>query len=240
MSVTVALSLVVAVVFVSTLLRAAFGFGNALIAMPLLILILDLKTAVPLVALLGLVTAMVMLLREWQELELKDTLVLLAASFGGIPLGLYILKNFPETLVKGILGLVLIGFGSFNLIGVKLPKIKKRWLALPFGFLAGILGGAYNANGPPIVIYGLLRGWSKDTFRTSLQGYFLATSLLITIGHGTTGLWTWGVIRLFLISLPVVILAVVLGEKVISRVADDRFNRGVNLILTLLGMMMFF
>jgi uncharacterized membrane protein YfcA len=181
-----------------------------------------------------------MLLRDWHELELKDTLALLVASFGGIPIGLYLLKAFPETIVKGILGLVLIGFGSFNLLGIELPQIKKRWLALPFGFLAGILGGAYNANGPPIVIYGLLRGWSKETFRTSLQGYFLVTSLLITIGHGATGLWTGDVIRLFLISLPVVVMAVLLGEKFVSRIEEDRFAWGVNLILTLLGVMMFF
>ena len=41
-----------------------------------------------------------------------------------------------------------------------------------FGFFAGILGGAYNTNGPPVVIYGSLRKWSPATFRATLQGYF--------------------------------------------------------------------
>lgn len=234
------LILILLVIFISTLLRSAFGFGNALIAMPLLILLLDLKTATPLVALVGIVTALVMLLREWRQLEIREVLSLLLASLAGIPVGLYLLVSLPENIIKGILGLVLILFGVFNLTGITLPKLKGKWLALPFGFFSGILGGAYNANGPPIVIYGLLRAWNKKKFRVTLQGYFLLTGAVVSAGHGLSGLWSRQVLIYFLISLPVVVLGVLAGGRLAKRFSEEQFNRALNLILVTLGLAMFF
>ena len=43
---------VLAVIFVATLIRSAFGFGEALVAVPLLALLMPVETAVPLATLL--------------------------------------------------------------------------------------------------------------------------------------------------------------------------------------------
>ena len=227
------------IVFTSTLLRGAFGFGNALVAMPLLILLLGVKSATPLVALIGIMIGGLMLFREWKQLEITETIYLLIASMAGVPLGLFFLVSFPETVVNGFLGIVLIGFGIFNLLGFTLPIIKNKWLAIPFGFISGIFGGAYNANGPPAVIYGRLRDWPKEKFRATLQGYFLLTGAVIAIGHGLAGLWTRQVLVYFLVSLPIVVLAVLAGDKISSSVSGDRFNQYLNLFLIMLGILMF-
>ena len=58
------------------------------------------------------------------------------------------------------------------------------WL---FGFGAGVLGGAYGMNGPPLVAYGALRHWSPKRFRATLQGYFLPASLVGIAGSGPPG-----------------------------------------------------
>ena len=172
MNFTLLFALVLLIIFISSLIRSAFGFGNALIAMPLLVLILGVKTAAPLVALVGIVIALVMLLREWRELDFKAAIYLILSTLAGIPLGLFFLKSTPEHIVKIILGLVLIVFGLYNLFGLRLPPLRKGNLVFPFGFLAGILGGAYNTNGPPVVIYGVMRGWGKERFRANPAGLF--------------------------------------------------------------------
>ncbi|MCJ7735408.1 MAG: sulfite exporter TauE/SafE family protein [Anaerolineales bacterium] len=233
------LLLVLSILFLATLIRSAFGFGNALLAMPLLILLLGVKAATPLVALVGLATALVMLIREWQALVWKDVLLLLFSSLAGIPLGLYLLTALPETIVKVLLGLILIGFSLFNLVGLKLPYLENPLLAVPFGFLSGILGGAYNANGPPIVIYGMMRNWKVEEFRATLQGFFLITSLMIAAGHGLTGLWTWQVLLYSLGSLPLVVLAVFLGDRITSNLSQGQFNRAIYIFLIVMGLLMF-
>jgi uncharacterized membrane protein YfcA len=83
-------------------------------------------------------------------------------------------------------------------------KLKNDRLAWLFGFSAGVLGGAYGMNGPPLVIYGSLRHWSPEYFRATLQGYFLPASLLGMCGYWLAGLWVPAVTRYYLWSLPIV------------------------------------
>jgi uncharacterized membrane protein YfcA len=239
MSNCLAFLLVVVVIFFSSTIRSTFGFGNALIAMPLLVLLIGVKAASPLVALAGSVISILMLVRGWRDLQWKETLALLAASLPGMPLGLLLLTSVPESIVKIILGLILIGFGLYNLSGIRLPNLRSRWLFFPFGFLAGILGGAYNTNGPPIVIFAVFRGWTKDQFRASLQGFFLISNLLIIAGHGLSGLWTSEILYYFLASILPVWLAVYLGGKWSKKFSQEVFNKIINYFLILTGLLMF-
>jgi uncharacterized membrane protein YfcA len=233
-------SIIIFIIFLSTLVRSTFGFGNALIAMPLLAFVIGVKGATPLVALVGLVISLIMLLREWRALVWKDTLVLLISSLAGLPLGIYLLTAFPESVVRTILGLILICFGFYNLLGIRLPVLKSPVLAVPFGFLAGILGGAYNANGPPVVIYGVMRGWKKEAFRASLQGFFFVSSLMIVAGHALSGFWSRQTLITFFVSIPAVILAIFLGERIAKKITQENFNRVIYIFLILMGVLMFF
>jgi uncharacterized membrane protein YfcA len=156
----------------------------------------------------------------------------------GIPIGLFFLNAAPESTVKGILGALLIGFGLYNLVSPKLPTLRGKQWAYLFGIVAGILGGAYNTNGPPIVLYGALRKWSPEKFRATLQGYFLPTGGTILISHGLAGLWTSTVWRLYLTALPAVLLGVMLGGWVHKRLPVQRFQNLIYAALIVMGVLL--
>jgi uncharacterized membrane protein YfcA len=103
------------------------------------------------------------------------------------------------------------------------------------GVLAGVLGGAYGMNGPPLVVYGTLRQWPPRRFRATLQGYFLPASVMGAIGYLSIGLWTSAVTRDFLWSLPGVALAVIAGRALNRRMTGDRFFRVVYVGLAVIG-----
>lgn len=230
---------ILAIVFVSAFTRSALGFGDGLIAMPLLAIVAGMHIATPLVALCASTIALTILLRAWREVDLKAAWRLIASSLAGIPIGLLFLKTAPEALVKGMLGAVLIAFALYNLVAPRLPTLHgERWSYL-CGFVAGILGGAYNTNGPPVVIYGMLRRWSPRRFRATLQGYFFPTGLGILVGHGLAGLWTPEVLRLYLYALPVIVAAVAAGGWVNRRVTAGQFDRFVYIGLLVMGILLF-
>lgn len=231
--------LVLGVLFLAAFARSAVGFGDALLAMPLLALIVGIGTATPLVALAAFTIGITILLRAWRHVDMKATWRLIVSTFVGIPLGLTLLKTAPEGVVKGILGVVLIGFGLYNLTGLKLPKLKNERLSYLFGFVAGILGGAYNTNGPPIVIYGVMREWQPRRFRATLQGYFLITGATILISHGIAGMWTPKVLRLYLFGLPVVVGGVLVGGWVHYKATGEQFKWALNTLLVAMGILMF-
>jgi hypothetical protein len=121
------------------------------------------------------------------------------------------------------LATVIIVFSAFSLLGNRRRELKDDKFAWLFGFGAGVLGGAYGMNGPPLVIYGSLRKWSPQHFRATLQGYFLPASLAGLWGYRLAGLWTPAVSRFYLLSLPFVILATFIGRIINRRLGAHRF-----------------
>ena len=93
-------------------------------------------------------------------------------------------------------------------------------------------------NGPPLVVYGALRGWSPATFRATLQGYFLPASILGMVGYWLAGLWTPTVNRYYLLSLPTALLAIFLGRLINRRLKAARFLTYVHVGLIVIGLVL--
>ena len=216
---------VLIVVFVATLIRSAFGFGEALVAVPLLALWLPLRIAAPLAVLISITIALVVVAQDHRKIHLRSVGWLTLATVFGIPLGLALLTSSHQSIVKGTLALIIMAFAAYSLIGDKPPELhddSKPWL-LGCGFVAGILGGAYGMNGPPLAIYGAMRRWSAQHFRATLQGYFLPASVLGMTGYWLKGLWVPMVTRYFLLALPAMLPAIVLGRMVNHRLSGESF-----------------
>lgn len=130
----------VLIITVSTLVRSTFGFGDALIAMPLLTLVAGVTIATPLVGLVALTTAATIVIGNWRLIDLKAAWRLIVASLIGIPFGLYLLQTAPESLVKRILGLLLIGFSLYNLTRPQLPYLTELKVSLSIRLCGRYLG----------------------------------------------------------------------------------------------------
>ena len=231
---------VVVVIFVATLIRSTFGFGEALIALPLLALRLPVTIAAPLAVMVSTVIAGVVLVQDWRHVEVRSAMGLIFSALPGIPLGVWLLAGGNEHVIKSILGVLIISFSIYALTAGTarhLPDDHYRWL-LGCGFLSGVLGGAYGMNGPPLAIYGALRRWSPQHFRATLQGYFLPASLAGLWGYRVAGLWTPAVNHFYLLSLPFVIVAIFVGRVANHRMDPRSFQRYVHAGLILIGVVL--
>lgn len=229
---------VLAVLFLATLIRSAFGFGEALIAVPLLALIIPIGVAAPVAVVVSVTVAGVILLQDWRDVHPGGAWRLTVSTFFGIPIGLLLLTRVSEPVVKVVLGAVIIAFAIYRLVGPRGAELKDDRLAWVFGFGAGVLGGAYGMNGPPLVAYGALRRWSPQQFRATLQGYFFPASLVGLAGYGMAGLWSPAVTRYCLASLPVVLVATALGRVLNRRIDPGRFLLYVHAGLIVVGLIL--
>lgn len=216
---------VIAVIFVATLIRSTLGFGEALVAVPLLALRTPVEVAAPLAVLVSIVVAGAVIAQDWQGVQFRAAAGLIFAALLGLPLGLILLARADDHLVRLLLGSVIILFSIYSLVigrSRSLANDHTGWL-MACGFVSGVLGGAYGMNGPPLAIYGALRKWSPQHFRATLQAYFLPVSLMGLAGYAALGLWTATVTRYFLWSLPGVAVATVAGRFINQRMEGDRF-----------------
>jgi uncharacterized membrane protein YfcA len=231
---------VLMVVFAATLFRSAFGFGEALIAVPLLALFITLKVASPLAVLVSITIAAVVVAQDWRKIHLRSTGWLVGSTLFGIPVGLLLLTSSHQKAVKIALGIFIVAFSVYSLLGRRPPELKtdsKAWL-LGCGFAAGVIGGAYGMNGPPLVIYGAMRRWSAQHFRATLQAYFLPASVIGMGGYWLAGLWVPAVTHYYLLCLPVLLPAVWLGRVVNHRLHGDAFLKYVYVGLAGIGVVL--
>lgn len=224
-----------AVLSLCAFLRSAVGFGDALLAIPLLGMVMSLSTASPVVAFAGLTMSLAILAGNREKVDFQSGWRLVLASLAGIPLGVLLLHFAPERIVKGILGFILVCYGLYNLVSPEMPHLRRERYAFPFGFIAGILGGAYNTSGPPVIIYGTLRRWSPAYFRATMQFFFLFTYGATVAGHGIAKLWTPWVLELFLWALPGIGFGIYLGGKMHPIIPVRVFNRVIFGVLVAVG-----
>jgi uncharacterized protein len=230
--------IILTILFISTLVRSTFGFGDALIAMPLLAVFISIKVVTPLVALIAFTIAIYIVIQDFKKIEFKNIWKLILSSIIGIPIGLYFLDGVSEEIIKLILGIIIIVFALYNLLKPNLIKLSRSFWAYLFGFLAGIIGAAYNTNGPIIVIYGTTQKWNPKEFRATLQGYFLTTGIFVIIGHLLAGNITNQVMRYYLYVFPIVILAIILGGFFNKRFDTEKFKKAIYIFLFITGILL--
>jgi len=229
---------VIIILLCATFVYGSLGFGAALVAMPSLTLALGIKDATALVGFVIVTNAIFLLLTEWKALYLREATILLIGSLPGIIVGLFILNYVPSLLLQKIFGILFLLFGLYNLLKPTLFQINNNLLGIGMGFLSGILGGAYNTNAPPIVIYGALRRWPPEIFRATLQAYFVPSAILIWVGHGIVGMWNSQIIFYYLIFLPLGIVMLLIGKKLSTYIKGAYFSQILYACVSISGLLL--
>lgn len=226
-------------VFAGALTRATFGFGEAVVSMPLLALLpVSLHTSASLVGLAGLTVAALSLTARTREVDVHAFVRLSIGTVLGIPLGLALLLLVPASVTSTVLGVLLVLYGGWSLNRSSVVARVGRGWAYPTGVAAGALGAAYNFNGVPVVVFATLRRWSPGRFRGTLQAHFLFSGVLVVAGQALGGVWTAELPRLFALSLPAVGLATWAGHVLHGRIPAARFARYVYLLVLCLGVLL--
>jgi uncharacterized membrane protein YfcA len=221
------------VIFVAGVVRSTIGFGDILVSVPFLTFFLSPKMVIPLMAMVGGTNALLLLVRERRQVQWRPVRYLLLASAVGVPLGVMLLTYLPEETINFGLGAVLVAFCTWSLAGRQSIRLERPQWALPFGFAAGVMGGAVTATGPPIVAYSTTQDWDPSRRRATMQGFFLPNGLLILLSHCVAGLWTAEVLQTYVLVMPACFLALPVGGFLAQRLSKSRFE--VFTFLVLLG-----
>lgn len=235
---TSTLLIVVGLMFVYTFVGVVAGFGGALTTMPLITMLIPVRMAAPISVVVGTATAIYAATIDRKSVDWKSAITLIVASFVGIPIGIYVLKYAPDYYMKGGLGIFLVIYSLYSLIAPKLPVVDKGWLAWPMGLLAGGLGAAFSTNGPPVVLYGVLRNLAPSAFRGTLNAFFAVNNIGIVGGMLTGGIMTGDIIKIVVLSIPVMLAGWLCGNWVHKRIPKEKFQKLVYILLIVSGAML--
>lgn len=211
------------------------GFGLALVSVPLLVHLLPIANIAPLLSLFGIIVNLSIIIPRRDNVDLGEVWRLAVALLPSIPIGVWALSNLSQELVLGVLGVVLALYGLYCLLTPRLPRINNAYWAFPFGFAAGMLGGAYNTTGPPAIIYGSARQWEPEPFKANLQAFFMTGNVVNIISHGLSGNINRLVWEHLAVSAVAALVGIWLGGRLDRYLKPDIFRRVVQVALVLMG-----
>ncbi len=223
------------ILFLAAFTQSLAGFGVALISMALLPELMGIRMATPLVAIVSLVVDVAVLLRYREALDLHKIWRVVLAALVGTPVGVYFLSSVDEHLAMIILGIILAGYALYALLGLRLPRLEHPLWSYIAGLWGGMLGGAYNTSGPPVIVYADCRAWPRETFKSNLQGYFLVSSLATLASHALNGNLKSSVWDTFWWTLPFIVAGLLAGFGLDRWVKPEFFRRIVLILLVVMG-----
>ncbi len=217
------------VAFVVVLLAAATqamtGFGFALVAVPLLSLALDPRTAVVGVGIAGLILTVTVAVQERRHARWPVVGLLLGALVAGMPVGLLVLRTAPDRLLIAMIGTVVAGCAVLIWRGLRIPTTRPAVLGL--GALAGVLATSTGTNGPPLVAAFQAMGYEPRVFRATLAVIFTGSGLLALAGFALAGQVSVPALQVGLVGVPASLLGWWGGDLVFRRLDARRFRQVV-------------
>ena len=220
------------------LVQGLTGFGSALVAIPLLSLIMDVKAAVPLCMANGLVITWYLVVRLRAHLDPHKILPLALGSLPGIWLGATWLKSVDSGVIRFWLGALLAAYALYSLASRPRSLHPAPAWGYVAGFLTGTIGAAFSAGGPPSIIYTTLTGWKKEEIKATLSGFFVLNGMVTVVVHALTGVSSRQTAQAFLVTAPFVLLGTGIGSRLTDRIDGRTYLRLVHGFLIVMGVML--
>lgn len=224
--------------FLGSFIQGLSGFGAALVAIPLLSLVIDIKIAVPLCMLTSVIMTTYMGVKLRRYFDKEKILPLCLGALPGIILGVALLKGVPSDTIRFFLGLLLVVYSLYSVIfSPKQRNLKPRW-----GYLAGLLSGvgsaAFSTGGPPLIVYVTMNNWTSNQIKATITGAFIFTTYLGIGVHAVTGLTTMTVLKYFLFAAPAVLLGTAVGSHCYGYLGKASYLKLIFAFLAVMGVML--
>lgn len=227
------------VIIVSYAIRGSAGFGG--VTVPLLAWVMSLKTVVPMVTFLGILSSAVILRTEYKHIVWRDLWRVMPWCALGAAAGLYFFKVLDARTLATALGVFVTAYGLYSLwasdrptLKVKLPMIA---IAPTAGATAGFVGTIFGSMaGMFFAIYLDLLKHGKNEFRATVAGILLGLGCFRGAGYVSVGAFDREVMIACAVALPMMALGVFIGNHVHANLAPLAFKRLVAAILIASGL----
>lgn len=227
-------ALFLAAFFFAYTVQAITGFAGNIFAMPVGTTLLGLESTVSILNAMGffacgLLTALNIKSVNWRELG-----KILGVMIVFMVLGIWLDTLVPLHILLKIYGVIIVIIGIKNL-AVPQQKFMPEWALWIILALAGLIQGMFVSGGALLVIYAVQKLTDKEQFRATLSAVWSILNLLYAGAQLYQGHFTHEVWVMVLCCVPLIVLATVVGGKLVKRISQERFLKLTYVLLLVIG-----
>jgi uncharacterized protein len=214
------------------------GFAAGLVVSGIwLHIITPLQTAV-LIAAYGIVNQAYGIWKVRHALQWRRILPFVVGGAFGVPLGAYLVTYLDPAHLRMGVGILLIAYSSYNLARPSFTPIKSNAVKdTGIGVLNGLLGGLTGLGGVISTVWVQLGGGAKDAQRAVFQPVLFITMTMTTLTFAASGhLFNIGILKLFLLGLPALLLGLWIGVTLYGKLDDAAFRKVILVLLLISGL----
>jgi len=227
--------------------KGLISIGLPLVGLPLLMLAVDVPTAVNLLA------VPIMLSNLVQAVDGPDTLAILRRFLPiqiplavGTYLGTALLATLDQRVLLLAVGSFTVGFGTLGLLQPRLaiPASLERWLGPPVGLAAGLIGGMSTLFGPVLTLFVVGLNLPPSVFVKGISILYTTAGAFLMISGAAHGTASVNDMLLSAAGMIPVYGGMLIGQRLRERLNAERFRllvlvtvviTGVNMVRTGLG-----
>lgn len=216
------------IIFFSSAILGMTGFGNALLALPLMLLFMEPKLAIPVMKTTTLFSQFTMQAISRYPIDWKLLWILAIPATIGAFIGATLLNVSDPRIIIDMVGIVIIFFAIFSLIGLHIISLNGKSAAIGIGFISGVLGGVVGLSGPPVVLFlSEEQAQSKLNFRGTILAFFTIEIIATLISYLILGILSIEHLLIIVKLIPAMLLGIWAGTNIFSHFSDETFRRVV-------------
>ena len=228
-----------AVVFIAYIVRGMSGFGTSLVAMPVLVHVLPIHTAVPMMSSLALVAMLLLGVRDREHVRWDEMWRLLGPTLLGVLAGVYIFSLLDAAFMQKLLGAFIVCYCVYMVVSEWVRSSQARcsthW-AYPAGFAGAAIDTMFGGGGGLlVVIYMHRRRYDKSVFRATLAILWLLELIMRVGGYAVGGYYDYQLLLFTAALLPLMWLGNRTGEGITSAMSAQTFSRVLAAVLFAAG-----
>lgn len=225
------------IVLAASLVKGTTGFGFALVATPLLLLLWEPLVMIPVLIPTGMAADILIVTQNRHRLEWGRVAPMAAAGVLGIPLGTVILLIVPSAALKIGVALVVLASAIILMTGARVNIPRERVASGVAGFISGLLLTSTTISGPPVTLLLINQRWAKDVFRTSLALFFLTLQGFAIVSLAVSGVLTFSTLVVSMTLWPSVLLGYALAVRVLPHIPQEAFLRIATVVVMAAGVL---
>jgi len=210
--------------------RGVSGFGSGLIAIPMLSVIFPIHLVIPLVVILDYIGSTGQGIKNRSAIQWYFVLPLIPFALIGVLAGLVLFHQLSSQALYQSLGVFIILFSIFLTTSFELNRHRSFFWVIPAGLFGGMAGTLFGMSGPFYAAYMRLQGLHPFVFRANFAMIFILDGAFRLTGYLGTGLVTFDLYKLLLVSIPVMVSSIFIGGLLHRRLRNWNIKRDIRIL----------
>ena len=223
------------IAFFTSILAGAFGFGTAIILIPIASFFFEIKKAIAILTIMFISINLSQIWYFWRHVDWKLVSYMLVGAIPAVVIGAFLMIILPSELLKRVLGFVILFYiiNEFFKIfkNVKLSKPMISVVSFFYGFFSGIVGTGDSIKSSLLIHL----GYTKEKFIVIMGITALVMNIIKTLIFSKFSLISLTDIPLIIILVFIAIIGTYVGRLFLKKISPKLFRNAILGMLTIIS-----